>query len=308
MAAHHPRIDRATLSRVLIEREQLASTAIGEGVAIPHGKLGAVGEIVACLGPRADRRRVRLDGRSADVSVLRARRARVVDRRAPEGARADQPRVQGPRVPPPAAGRAATPRRCTTWSPTRTPSTRWRAAITVGELRRARGARRHRGRAGSAGLARTVTVPRIQKPGLALTGWPEQLHADRVLVLGGTEIEYLADQRAGAHASASTTLLASDPACVVVCRGLAPPAELRAAAEARGVPLLVSLARDRGLHRGGDGVDGRPARAVDRAARRADGRARHRRADGRQERHRQERDRARSRRARPPAGRRRRDP
>ncbi|MGE0548549.1 MAG: PTS sugar transporter subunit IIA [Kofleriaceae bacterium] len=50
MAQHHPRIDRATLSKVLIEREQLASTAIGEGVAIPHGKLGALGEIVACLG------------------------------------------------------------------------------------------------------------------------------------------------------------------------------------------------------------------------------------------------------------------
>ena len=50
MSAHHQRIDRASLSRVLIEREQLASTAIGEGVAIPHGKLGAVGEIVACLG------------------------------------------------------------------------------------------------------------------------------------------------------------------------------------------------------------------------------------------------------------------
>jgi PTS system nitrogen regulatory IIA component len=50
MADHHARIDRAGLSRVLIEREQLASTAIGEGVAIPHGKLAAVGEIVACLG------------------------------------------------------------------------------------------------------------------------------------------------------------------------------------------------------------------------------------------------------------------
>jgi PTS system nitrogen regulatory IIA component len=50
MADHHPRIDRAGLSRVLIEREQLASTAIGEGVAIPHGKLASVGEIVACLG------------------------------------------------------------------------------------------------------------------------------------------------------------------------------------------------------------------------------------------------------------------
>src|SRR6204780_3245545 len=50
MAQRHPRIDRVALSRVLIEREMLASTAIGEGVAIPHGKLGAVGEIVACLG------------------------------------------------------------------------------------------------------------------------------------------------------------------------------------------------------------------------------------------------------------------
>jgi PTS system nitrogen regulatory IIA component len=50
MSGHHPRIDRAMLSKVLIEREQLASTAIGEGVAIPHGKLATVGEIVACLG------------------------------------------------------------------------------------------------------------------------------------------------------------------------------------------------------------------------------------------------------------------
>jgi PTS system nitrogen regulatory IIA component len=50
MAEHNGRIDRATLARVLIEREMLASTAIGEGVAIPHGKLGPVGEIVACLG------------------------------------------------------------------------------------------------------------------------------------------------------------------------------------------------------------------------------------------------------------------
>lgn len=50
MAGRHPRIDRATLARVLIEREQLASTAIGEGVAIPHGKLASVGEIIACLG------------------------------------------------------------------------------------------------------------------------------------------------------------------------------------------------------------------------------------------------------------------
>src|SRR5512146_2232965 len=50
VAANNTRIDRATLLRVLVDREQLASTAIGEGVAIPHGKLPTVGEIVACLG------------------------------------------------------------------------------------------------------------------------------------------------------------------------------------------------------------------------------------------------------------------
>jgi HPr kinase/phosphorylase len=90
-----------------------------------------------------------------------------------------------------------------------------------------------------AGLARTVTAPRIQKPGLALTGWPEQLHDGRVLVLGGTELDYLADH-APAREVGIATMLASDPACVVVCRGLEPPVELRAACDQRAVPLLVS--------------------------------------------------------------------
>jgi HPr kinase/phosphorylase len=93
--------------------------------------------------------------------------------------------------------------------------------------------------AGHAGLSRTVNVPRIQKPGLALTGWPEQLHPGRVLVLGGTEIDYLRDH-APARGVGIETLLASDPACVVVCRGNQPPSELATNAGARGVPVLVS--------------------------------------------------------------------
>jgi PTS system nitrogen regulatory IIA component len=42
-------MNRTTLLRVLIERERLASTAIGEGVAIPHGKL-PVPKLVGCVG------------------------------------------------------------------------------------------------------------------------------------------------------------------------------------------------------------------------------------------------------------------
>src|SRR6185436_2306532 len=93
--------------------------------------------------------------------------------------------------------------------------------------------------AGHAGISRNVDVPRIQKPGIALTGWPEQLHPHRVLVLGGTEIEYLADHPPARSVGVST-LLASEPACVVVCRALEPPHELHAACDERQIPLLVS--------------------------------------------------------------------
>jgi HPr kinase/phosphorylase len=110
--------------------------------------------------------------------------------------------------------------------------------VTVGELLE-RAELKGAAVAGTAGLARTVTAPRIQKPGLALTGWPEQLHDGRVLVIGATEIDYLADHEL-ARTIGIATVLSSDPACIVVCRGLTPPAELRAACEARGVPLIVS--------------------------------------------------------------------
>ena len=46
----HPGVKSDDLVKVLVERERLASTAIGEGVAIPHGKLDAVGKLVACVG------------------------------------------------------------------------------------------------------------------------------------------------------------------------------------------------------------------------------------------------------------------
>jgi PTS system nitrogen regulatory IIA component len=57
LAAHvtgPQKIDREVLAKVLLERERLASTAIGEGVAIPHGKLDAVGKLVACVGRAPD--------------------------------------------------------------------------------------------------------------------------------------------------------------------------------------------------------------------------------------------------------------
>jgi PTS system nitrogen regulatory IIA component len=45
-----PGVDAAILRRILEERELLASTAIGDGIAIPHGKLDSVGHLVGVLG------------------------------------------------------------------------------------------------------------------------------------------------------------------------------------------------------------------------------------------------------------------
>jgi PTS system nitrogen regulatory IIA component len=47
---YDPAQRRDQLLGVLLDRERLASTAIGEGVAIPHGKLRDLGRLSACLG------------------------------------------------------------------------------------------------------------------------------------------------------------------------------------------------------------------------------------------------------------------
>jgi|SRR3990170_5393156 len=50
LAGRHEQVEKDALVKVLVERERLASTAIGEGIAIPHGKLDTIGRLVACIG------------------------------------------------------------------------------------------------------------------------------------------------------------------------------------------------------------------------------------------------------------------
>jgi PTS system nitrogen regulatory IIA component len=50
MANVMPGLEAEALRKVLEERELLASTAIGDGIAIPHGKLDSVGRLVGALG------------------------------------------------------------------------------------------------------------------------------------------------------------------------------------------------------------------------------------------------------------------
>ena len=45
-----PSIDKGALVKVLVERERLGSTGIGDGVAIPHGKLSGVTNPIISFG------------------------------------------------------------------------------------------------------------------------------------------------------------------------------------------------------------------------------------------------------------------
>ncbi|MBW1785576.1 MAG: PTS sugar transporter subunit IIA [Deltaproteobacteria bacterium] len=50
VSRHNPSVDRVVLVNVLVERENLGSTGIGDGVAIPHGKLKGVDQPIVSFG------------------------------------------------------------------------------------------------------------------------------------------------------------------------------------------------------------------------------------------------------------------
>ena len=98
--------------------------------------------------------------------------------------------------------------------------------------------------AGSAGSARVVTHPRIQKPGLALVGHYHGLVATRIQILGETETSYLASLPPAARAASVRGFFGQGFSLVVVTsdhRTLLP--ELITAADLAAVPLALSDSR-----------------------------------------------------------------
>ena len=49
LASSHPQLERKRVLDVLREREKISTTAIGEGVAIPHGKLAGVERVLGAF-------------------------------------------------------------------------------------------------------------------------------------------------------------------------------------------------------------------------------------------------------------------
>lgn len=94
--------------------------------------------------------------------------------------------------------------------------------------------------AGGEGLDREVVFHRIQKPGLAMTGYVDFVRGGRVQVLGESEIRYLDGVSAQERRDILARLCALPIPCITVTKGLDIPDELVELCAGNRLPLLRS--------------------------------------------------------------------
>jgi HPr kinase/phosphorylase len=94
--------------------------------------------------------------------------------------------------------------------------------------------------AGRAGLGHVIHLSRVQRPGLAFTGYTDYIRYGRVQIVGSSEVNYLAKLPPRRRAAVLAKLGRCRVSCFVVTKGLPPPRELVAEADRRGIPVLVS--------------------------------------------------------------------
>jgi HPr kinase/phosphorylase len=85
---------------------------------------------------------------------------------------------------------------------------------------------------------RLLTMPRIQKLGLALAGFTNYIHPGRLQIVGQSEVWFLGQLEPDKRSEAIRHLELERIACVLVTKGLEPPAEFIEAAHIARLPLL----------------------------------------------------------------------
>jgi HPr kinase/phosphorylase len=92
---------------------------------------------------------------------------------------------------------------------------------------------------GNEGLSKPILGNDLHRPGLALAGYTNYYPADRVQILGKTEIAFLRTLTAEERLARFTELCADVTPCFVVTRGLEAPMELITASESKHMPVPV---------------------------------------------------------------------
>jgi HPr kinase/phosphorylase len=95
-------------------------------------------------------------------------------------------------------------------------------------------------RAGKRGLDQQILQSRVQRPGLALTGYTDYIRYGRVQIMGGSEVSYLRKLTPKRRAAILERLLRCPISCFIVTKGLSAAPELVRAAEHRSIPVLTT--------------------------------------------------------------------
>jgi HPr kinase/phosphorylase len=93
---------------------------------------------------------------------------------------------------------------------------------------------------GKEGLGKRINFPKIQKPGLALTGFTEYVRPGRVQILGESELAFLRQMDPAKRREVLHQLCSVDIACFIITRGMQPTEEILAEAEKHQIPLMVT--------------------------------------------------------------------
>ena len=93
---------------------------------------------------------------------------------------------------------------------------------------------------GEEGLNRPITVSDLSRPGLEIAGYFDYYPADRVQILGMTELTFFSRLDPDVRASRMERLCSDITPCIIVTRGIDIPQELITAAERVSVPVLRS--------------------------------------------------------------------
>ena len=94
--------------------------------------------------------------------------------------------------------------------------------------------------AGEKGMDRAIRIARIQKPGLALAGYLDQLHKERVQILGGTEFSYLKTLDKDLAEERLDQLCSFGVSCLIIAKNLEAPGPLVRLCNLHEMPLIRS--------------------------------------------------------------------
>jgi HPr kinase/phosphorylase len=92
--------------------------------------------------------------------------------------------------------------------------------------------------AGKEGLDKKISIPRIQKPGLALTGDTSNLHPGRIQILGKAEMKFINSLKPAERKNVIAEICKVDIACIVITRNAEVPGPLVTMCDKKNIPLM----------------------------------------------------------------------